>query len=294
MCDYCGSIWYRSQLYKDGAGMLVCPDEGEGLDAVTLNELNAQGVRGEDQWRGLQPQDVGQYAVPEPPMPLVLSSELQLHLTGDTGVTTDEEGRLVEVVDLVRGRTFAPQVSTLGGPLWAGQSINGRQALGLFDTQGIAHAVGIPLEHTTHTVFFAVDALDVDSLSRVLMRLENTGPAGTLVSFWQFNSTEMNAQIFLPAFEGVTFGAPSAGQRVIAVECVAADTAWHYDEETFSGPLPGRYVPAETSIVYGGQDAASLRPFGGKIGEVLHFSPVMAENERVAMVEWLERKWGFI
>jgi hypothetical protein len=31
----------RSQLRKDGADKLYCPDEGDGLDATTLNDLDA-------------------------------------------------------------------------------------------------------------------------------------------------------------------------------------------------------------------------------------------------------------
>ena len=41
MCDYCGVLWRRSQLRRDGAGHLVCPDEGDGRDSVTLDKLNA-------------------------------------------------------------------------------------------------------------------------------------------------------------------------------------------------------------------------------------------------------------
>jgi hypothetical protein len=40
-CDYCGVRWRRSQLRMDRSGLLVCPDEGPGLDAVTLSEGNA-------------------------------------------------------------------------------------------------------------------------------------------------------------------------------------------------------------------------------------------------------------
>lgn len=41
MCAYCGANWYRSQLRLDGSGKLFCPDEGDGLDAVTLDRMNA-------------------------------------------------------------------------------------------------------------------------------------------------------------------------------------------------------------------------------------------------------------
>lgn len=43
-CDYCGAVFYRHQLQRDRAGLLFCPDEGEGLDKVLLTELNAQGA----------------------------------------------------------------------------------------------------------------------------------------------------------------------------------------------------------------------------------------------------------
>lgn len=39
-CDYCGMMWKRSKLRKDGAGLFVCPQEGPGRDAVTLTRLN--------------------------------------------------------------------------------------------------------------------------------------------------------------------------------------------------------------------------------------------------------------
>lgn len=41
LCDYCGVPHYRSELVKDGAGRLKCPDEGDGLDEVTLQGIEA-------------------------------------------------------------------------------------------------------------------------------------------------------------------------------------------------------------------------------------------------------------
>ena len=41
-CAYCGVHWYRSEMWVDGSGNLVCPDEGDGRDAVTLSKLNAE------------------------------------------------------------------------------------------------------------------------------------------------------------------------------------------------------------------------------------------------------------
>lgn len=58
-CDYCDVLWRRSQLTRDGAGFLYCPDEGEGLDRVTLDEMNLAGALEEDR-RGHE-NDRGQY-----------------------------------------------------------------------------------------------------------------------------------------------------------------------------------------------------------------------------------------
>jgi hypothetical protein len=40
LCDYCGIAWYRSQLRRDAAGLLACPDDQRGRDVVTLSEGN--------------------------------------------------------------------------------------------------------------------------------------------------------------------------------------------------------------------------------------------------------------
>jgi len=44
MCDYCGVHWRFFQMRRDRAGYLVCPDEGPGLDALSLSEANARGA----------------------------------------------------------------------------------------------------------------------------------------------------------------------------------------------------------------------------------------------------------
>lgn len=43
-CDYCGSVWRRSQLKRDRAGLLQCP-KGHGRDIVHLSELQAANAR---------------------------------------------------------------------------------------------------------------------------------------------------------------------------------------------------------------------------------------------------------
>jgi hypothetical protein len=40
-CGICGVRWPRAKLRYDGEGQLVCPDEGRGLDGVTLERMNA-------------------------------------------------------------------------------------------------------------------------------------------------------------------------------------------------------------------------------------------------------------
>lgn len=45
MCAYCGAMWPRNQLWRDGAGNLVCPNEGSGRDRVTLEKENARLAR---------------------------------------------------------------------------------------------------------------------------------------------------------------------------------------------------------------------------------------------------------
>lgn len=45
MCDYCGVMWRRSQMRKDRAGLLACPDDVKGRDTVTLAEGNAAAAK---------------------------------------------------------------------------------------------------------------------------------------------------------------------------------------------------------------------------------------------------------
>ncbi len=41
LCDYCGVQWRRSQLVRDRAGLMACPDDVKGRDVVTLTQGNA-------------------------------------------------------------------------------------------------------------------------------------------------------------------------------------------------------------------------------------------------------------
>lgn len=42
MCSRCGVVCLRSEMWKDAEGMLNCPDEGQGLDQVTLSRMLSQ------------------------------------------------------------------------------------------------------------------------------------------------------------------------------------------------------------------------------------------------------------
>lgn len=45
LCDYCGVPNYRSRMRRDGAGLLACPQEHDGKDAVTLSKEIAAAAR---------------------------------------------------------------------------------------------------------------------------------------------------------------------------------------------------------------------------------------------------------
>lgn len=44
VCSYCGSAWLRSDLNVDAAGHYRCPQDSQGLDIVTLSEMNASAL----------------------------------------------------------------------------------------------------------------------------------------------------------------------------------------------------------------------------------------------------------
>lgn len=68
-CDICKVVWYRSQLTRKADGLLYCPDDVDGRDAVTLSVGNAEGSRR----RGRRPNTGGSLykdpVEPTPPLP---------------------------------------------------------------------------------------------------------------------------------------------------------------------------------------------------------------------------------
>lgn len=55
-CDYCGIFWLRSQLTMDEAGLMRCPDEGDGADMVECSRENAEGAT---EYMGRLPREEG-------------------------------------------------------------------------------------------------------------------------------------------------------------------------------------------------------------------------------------------
>lgn len=45
LCDRCGTRWPRSKLWRDLEGLLNCPQEGRGRDAVALTKANVASAK---------------------------------------------------------------------------------------------------------------------------------------------------------------------------------------------------------------------------------------------------------
>lgn len=60
-CSYCGVPFCRSQLVRDGANYLACPQDARFRDVVTLQKGNAAGARRPRV--NIVPQDGGQYVL---------------------------------------------------------------------------------------------------------------------------------------------------------------------------------------------------------------------------------------
>lgn len=61
LCDYCGTRWPREKLYRDGAGLLTCPQEGRGRDAVTLTKDSVAAAKAAAEKHVPHPGDPGRY-----------------------------------------------------------------------------------------------------------------------------------------------------------------------------------------------------------------------------------------
>ena len=59
VCAYCGTRWDRRALYRDAAGLLTCPQEGRGRDAVTLTRDSVAQAKAWAQQKRTEPHDPG-------------------------------------------------------------------------------------------------------------------------------------------------------------------------------------------------------------------------------------------
>jgi hypothetical protein len=60
-CDFCGARFDLRDLTRDASGLLRCPQEGDGRDAVTLNEANVAAAEAWADRKMPEPYDPGQY-----------------------------------------------------------------------------------------------------------------------------------------------------------------------------------------------------------------------------------------
>lgn len=61
LCDHCGARWDRRELVRDASGLLRCPQEGDGRDAVTLTEANVAAAEAWADRKIPEPYDPGMY-----------------------------------------------------------------------------------------------------------------------------------------------------------------------------------------------------------------------------------------
>lgn len=61
LCDYCGTRWPRSVLWRDATGALNCPQEGRGRDTVTLTKANVASAKAYAQTYDRPPRFPGRY-----------------------------------------------------------------------------------------------------------------------------------------------------------------------------------------------------------------------------------------
>ena len=298
LCSYCGTLYYRSRLRRDRSGNLVCEmDEGE--DRVSLEEGNARAAH---RRRHRAPPDGARgYAAEDQPMPRI-DANLEVWLDGSNGITTDDDGRLTEAVCRESGRVFVPSVGGVRGPLWTGQEINGRQALGLFDEHGLEYVVGEPIGNSSHTLFMVIDAPEpVDGTVQGLLRFWSFGQSPITLSYVYWDTGTETHRVSYNAGAGtvnVDAGTPTAGKRLLVIDLADGATGLTYDGET--APFAVRTGPALVELQYGDvQTVVSFedvsQPFGGVIGEILHFAPAITDTrQRTMMVDWLNARWGLI
>lgn len=159
MCDYCGIMWRRSQLRMDATGRLVCPDEGDGADAVTLAEENvAMATQGHTR----MPRDAGNVDLDGKPVdgdPFALfTSDLYAWYRADR-TRVDDEGKALVLRDFSMGGRDLLQSNPLLRPTFT--MLGGRLALAFDGTtwmQGKVLQDWRPLHHGSVTIVLVAKA----------------------------------------------------------------------------------------------------------------------------------------
>lgn len=93
LCDRCGTRWNRSDLWRDLEGMLNCPQEGRGRDAVALTKANVASAKAYARSYDRPPRFPGRLDNDEPATPIASLTGMILAEDGSPLLT--ESGALI-------------------------------------------------------------------------------------------------------------------------------------------------------------------------------------------------------
>ena len=222
LCSLCGVVWPRSAMAKDSQGNFVCPDEGRGLDAKRLDQLNAKVRPRKDKKPadGLDDSD----AIDTP-----------LRILGDSMVAwlsnSPADMELVEGNRLHGWRNRAdgtPLVRSGAGPLWSGNGVmsGGRGSGTMFSSFSLS-AGARPYG------WAAVRVVSLDAANRW---------------FFGFGNPAIATNGVLVSSAGLYQARLRAGSGSETINGPAADTGLHLVEFGFSTTMLGRFVFDGTPI----------------------------------------------
>ncbi len=95
-CGYCGTRWNRSDLYRDQAGLLTCPQEGRGRDAVALTKANVASAKAYAHSYDRPPRYPGRLDNDEPATPIGSLTGMFLKEDGEALLLEDDGNLLLE------------------------------------------------------------------------------------------------------------------------------------------------------------------------------------------------------
>ncbi len=94
LCDRCGTRWNRSDLWRDLEGLLNCPQEGRGRDAVALTKANVASAKAYARSYDRPPRYPGSYDNDEPATPIGSLTGMLL-TEGGMPILTETEGNVL-------------------------------------------------------------------------------------------------------------------------------------------------------------------------------------------------------